>query len=64
MEPGACPLAPRSQAGASPTAIDELAEEAGVEAASTDLVPFGCLSEPLHAPITHALELLSQSRSS
>jgi 8-oxo-dGTP pyrophosphatase MutT (NUDIX family) len=55
------------------TAIGELAEEAGVEVVERDLVPFGCLSEsteakffdlgappePLHAPTTHALELLT-----
>jgi 8-oxo-dGTP pyrophosphatase MutT (NUDIX family) len=42
------------------TAIDELSQEAGVEAAQEDLVPFGCLSEAelhtIHYPngdVTH-----------
>lgn len=46
------------------TALDELSEEAGVEASEEDLVPFGCLSEAdlhtLHYPngdITHCFAL-------
>lgn len=51
------------------TAIDELAEEAGVEAAEHDLVPFGCLSEAeahtIHYPngdVTHCFALLFLAR--
>jgi len=47
------------------TAIDELAEETGIEVAEADLVPFGCLSEAeahtIHYPngdVTHCFALL------
>ena len=46
------------------TAIDELREEAGVEVAAEDLIPFGCLSEAeahtIHYPngdVTHCFAL-------
>lgn len=51
------------------TAINELAEETGVEVAEHDLVPFGCLSEAeahtIHYPngdITHCFALLFLAR--
>jgi ADP-ribose pyrophosphatase YjhB (NUDIX family) len=47
------------------TAIDELAEETGIEVLAADLVPFGCLSEAeahtIHYPngdVTHCFALL------
>jgi 8-oxo-dGTP pyrophosphatase MutT (NUDIX family) len=47
------------------TAIDELAEETGIEVLEADLVPFGCLSEAeahtVHYPngdVTHCFALL------
>jgi 8-oxo-dGTP pyrophosphatase MutT (NUDIX family) len=52
------------------TAIDELAEETGVEVAERDLIPFGCLSEAelhtIHYPngdITHCFAVLFVARS-
>lgn len=51
------------------TAIDELAEETGVEVFEHDLIPFGCLSEAeahtIHYPsgdITHCFALLFLAR--
>jgi len=51
------------------TAIDELAEETGVEVAEHDLIPFGCLSEAgahtIHYPngdVTHCFALLFLAR--
>ncbi len=51
------------------TAIDELAEETGVEVPERDLVPFGCLSEAeahtIHYPngdVTHCFALLFLAR--
>jgi 8-oxo-dGTP pyrophosphatase MutT (NUDIX family) len=51
------------------TAIDELAEEAGVEVAEHDLIPFGCLSEAeahtIHYPngdVTHCFALCFLAR--
>ena len=51
------------------TAIEELAEEAGVQVAERDLVPFGCLSEAeahtIHYPngdVTHCFALLFLAR--
>jgi 8-oxo-dGTP pyrophosphatase MutT (NUDIX family) len=51
------------------TAIDELAEETGVEVSERDLVPFGCLSEAeahtIHYPngdVTHCFALLFLAR--
>lgn len=51
------------------TAIDELAEETGIEASERDLVPFGCLSEAeahtIHYPngdVTHCFALLFLAR--
>lgn len=52
------------------TAIDELAEETGVEVAERDLIPFGCLSEAeLHTidypngDVTHCFALLFLAQS-
>ncbi len=51
------------------TAIDELAEETGVEVTEADLIPFGCLSEAethtIHYPngdVTHCFALLFLAR--
>jgi 8-oxo-dGTP pyrophosphatase MutT (NUDIX family) len=51
------------------TAIDELAEEAGIEVFERDLIPFGCLSEAeahtIHYPngdVTHCFALLFLAR--
>lgn len=51
------------------TAIDELAEEAGIEVSERDLIPFGCLSEAemhtIHYPngdVTHCFALLFLAR--
>lgn len=51
------------------TAIDELAEETGVEVSERDLIPFGCLSEAeahtIHYPngdVTHCFALLFLAR--
>lgn len=51
------------------TAIDELAEETGIEVAERDLVPFGCLSEAeahtIHYPngdVTHCFALCFLAR--
>jgi 8-oxo-dGTP pyrophosphatase MutT (NUDIX family) len=51
------------------TAIDELAEETGIEVAERDLVPFGCLSEAethtIHYPngdVTHCFALCFLTR--
>lgn len=51
------------------TAVDELAEETGVEVAESDLSPFGCLSEAeahtIHYPngdVTHCFALLFLAR--
>ncbi len=51
------------------TAIDELAEEAGVRVSEQDLIPFGCLSEAeahtIHYPngdVTHCFALLFLAR--
>ena len=51
------------------TAIDELAEETGIEVAEADLIPFGCLSEAEahtnHYPngdVTHCFALLFLAR--
>jgi len=51
------------------TAIDELAEEAGIEVSERDLIPFGCLSEAeahtIHYPngdVTHCFALLFVAR--
>ncbi len=48
------------------TAIDELAEETGIEVSEHDLIPFGCLSEAeahtIHYPngdVTHCLPFAS-----
>lgn len=52
------------------TAIDELAEETGIEVAERDLIPFGCLSEAeahtIHYPngdVTHCFALCFLARS-
>lgn len=42
------------------TAIDELAEEAGVEVVECDLVPFGCLSESTEAKFSTWVRPLSR----
>jgi 8-oxo-dGTP pyrophosphatase MutT (NUDIX family) len=51
------------------TAIDELAEETGIEVSERDLIPFGCLSEAeahtIHYPngdVTHCFALLFLAR--
>ena len=51
------------------TAIDELAEETGIEVKQADLVPFGCLSEAevhtIHYPngdVTHCFAMLFLAR--
>jgi 8-oxo-dGTP pyrophosphatase MutT (NUDIX family) len=41
------------------TAIDELAEETGIEVSEQDLVPFGCLSEAETHTIHYAIEMLA-----
>ena len=52
------------------TAIDELAEETGIEVSERDLIPFGCLSEAeahtIHYPngdVTHCFALLLPGKS-
>lgn len=52
------------------TAIDELAEETGVDVSESDLIPFGCLSEAeahtIHYPngdVTHCFALCFLARS-
>jgi len=52
------------------TAVDELAEETGVEVRGSDLIPFGCLSEAeahtIHYPngdVTHCFALCFLARS-
>jgi len=51
------------------TAVDELAEETGVEVVESDLIPFGCLSDAeahtIHYPngdVTHCFALLFLAR--
>lgn len=66
-----CLPAGAAEAGGSfaQTAIDELAEETGVEVSERDLIPFGCLSEAeahtIHYPngdVTHCFALLFLAR--
>jgi len=56
-----CLPAGAAEAGGSfaQTAIDELAEEAGVTVSERDLIPFAAPPKPLHPPTVHALEMLA-----